>query len=108
MWIRIPSLFSVLTDDVKTIVQENGIDATRMSICLDVSTEDALKLIEQGFNVRGEIHDIECDSLKIELLQTETNKLMEHGQRCEAYVVKLQNELSCLRQRLSAYEIILD
>jgi FtsZ-binding cell division protein ZapB len=108
MWIRVPTLVSELSPEIKSLLDENGIHATAMSVCFDVpSHRDIYAIMQKGFKVRSDVHTVECDQLVIDSLRFDNQQLMQHCQRCEAMVRKLQMEISQLSYRLDTYEHIL-
>ncbi len=107
MWIRVPTLVSDLSPEIKPFLDENGIHATAMSICFEVpSNDDILALIANGFKVRSDTHKVVCDQLFIDNIRFDHQKLVEHCKRCEARIRKLQLELSQLSHRLATYELL--
>ena len=108
MWIRVPTLVSDLSPEIKPFLDENGIHATAMSICFEVpSNDDILGMIANGFKLRSDTHNVVCDQLLIDNIRLDNQKLVEHCQRCEVRIRKLQLELSALLHRLATYEHVL-
>ena len=126
MWIRVPTLVSDLSPEIKPFLDENGIQASAMSVCFDVPCNNSIyNMIRRGFKVRSDVHTVECDQLLIDSLKYDNQRLIDHARRCEAMICSLriqeaelrrtnarmlqqmENEMSRLSHRLSTYEDIL-
>ena len=64
-------------------------------------------MMQKGFKLRSDIHTVECDQLMIDSLRFDNQQLMQHCQRCEAMVRKLEIDVSQLSSRLATYEHVL-
>jgi FtsZ-binding cell division protein ZapB len=122
MWIRVPTLVSDISPEIKSFLNENGIQASAMSVCFDVTRDNSFyNMIQRGLKVRSDVHTVECDQLLIDSLKYDNQRLIEHAHRCEAVIRSLRiqeaelrtmkqqmdYEMSRLSQRLATYEHIL-
>ena len=122
MWIRVPTLVSDLSPEIKPFLDENGIQASAMSVCFDVPCNNHIyNMIRRGFKVRSDVHTVECDQLLIDSLKYDNQRLIDHARRCEAVICSLRiqeaelrlalrqmdDEMSRLSHRLATYENIL-